>query len=253
MNRMSCLTGDWKIAAVALFFVSIGSAPDAIGSAAADLTGTWSVEYIDARPVIDFSPASITFGVDGRISGNASCNRFSGGYVVSGRSLTIGPLGVTRKACVEALMDQEQRFLNTIEQVVAWDIGNAMLSLRDANGKTIFRAAGLPGGKVTGSATYRERIALPPDAVFEAVLEDVSLADAPARRIGQVRIQSLDAVPVQFEIPYDPGRIEPRLSYSVRATIRVDGRLWATTDQHYPVLTRSNGSEVQLQLKLITR
>jgi len=27
------------------------------------------------------------------------------------------------------------------------------------------------GGPVTGTATYRERIALPPDAVFEATLE----------------------------------------------------------------------------------
>ena len=33
---------------------------------------------------------------------------------------------------------------------------------------------------LTGTATYRERIALPPGAVFEATLEDVTRADAPA-------------------------------------------------------------------------
>ena len=32
-------------------------------------------------------------------------------------------------------------------------------------------------GQVQGTATYRERMALPPDAVFEATLEDVSKAD----------------------------------------------------------------------------
>lgn len=35
-------------------------------------------------------------------------------------------------------------------------------------------------GTLEGTATYRERIALPPDAIFEVVLQDVSRADAPA-------------------------------------------------------------------------
>jgi putative lipoprotein len=43
-------------------------------------------------------------------------------------------------------------------------------------------------GTVEGAATYRERIALPPDAVFEAVLEDVSRADAPAKVLGRATI-----------------------------------------------------------------
>ncbi len=34
-------------------------------------------------------------------------------------------------------------------------------------------------GSLEGTASYRERISLPPDAVFEAQLQDVSLADAP--------------------------------------------------------------------------
>ena len=33
---------------------------------------------------------------------------------------------------------------------------------------------------IEGTATYRERMALPKGAVFEATLEDVSRADAPA-------------------------------------------------------------------------
>jgi putative lipoprotein len=34
--------------------------------------------------------------------------------------------------------------------------------------------AGQAAGQVHGTATYRERLALPPEAVFEATLEDVS-------------------------------------------------------------------------------
>ena len=38
---------------------------------------------------------------------------------------------------------------------------------------------------IDGTATYRERVALPPSAVFEATLEDVSRADAPSEMIAQ--------------------------------------------------------------------
>jgi len=243
----------WTVATFALFVIAAGLVSPARGSCGDKLSGSWTVEYIDSRPVIDYSPASITFGTDGKISGNASCNRFTGNYERSGRTLAIARLGVTRKACVNSLMDQERRFLETIDLVATWNTANGLLYLHDESGETVFVAARQADAKISGIATYRERIALPPGAVFEAVLEDVSKADAIAERIGEVRIQTLHAVPIQFEIPYDPARIDPRFSYSVRATIRVGGRLWATTDQHYPVLTRSSGGDVQLLLRLVAQ
>ncbi len=42
--------------------------------------------------------------------------------------------------------------------------------------------------KVTVTASFRERIALAPGAVFVATLEDVSRADAKAEVLGEVRI-----------------------------------------------------------------
>jgi len=38
---------------------------------------------------------------------------------------------------------------------------------------------------IEGTATYRERIAMPPGAEFEAVLQDVTRADAPAMEIAR--------------------------------------------------------------------
>ena len=116
----------------------------------------------------------------------------------------------------------------------------------------LFCAAGSVGpasGQVKGTATYRERIALPPNAVFEATLQDVSKADAPAEVIGQTRIERPGNPPIRFEITYDPARIIPRHRYSVRARILVDGKLFFTTDQHYPVLTSGKGNEVALLLR----
>ena len=106
---------------------------------------------------------------------------------------------------------------------------------------------------VTGSAYYRERMALPPEAVFEAVLLDVSKADVLATVMGRVVIDDIKGIPLEFVIPYDPDQIEQRMSYSVRATIRVEGQLWFTTDTHYPVLTRSSPDNVELLLKMVRR
>ena len=78
-------------------------------------------------------------------------------------------------------------------------------------------------GAVEGTASFRERIALPPQAIFEATLEDTSLADAPTREMGRVVRAGVTGSPIPFTIAYDPARIEPSHTYTVRARIRVDG------------------------------
>jgi copper homeostasis protein (lipoprotein) len=80
-------------------------------------------------------------------------------------------------------------------------------------------------GQVQGTATYRERLALPLDTVFEATLEDVSKADAPAEVLGRARIERPGNPPIRFEITYDPSRINPSHRYAVRARILVAGDL----------------------------
>lgn len=99
----------------------------------------------------------------------------------------------------------------------------------------LFCAVGSEGpasGQVKGTATYRERIAMPPDAVFEATLEDVSKADARAEVMGQARIERPGNPPIRFEITYDPVQIISSHRYAVRARILVGGKLFFTTDQH---------------------
>lgn len=75
----------------------------------------WVVEDINAGGVIDRSHATLTFSEDGKLSGNTSCNRYFGEYQLRGDRLSFTPLGTTRMACPEALMNQEQRFLNALQ------------------------------------------------------------------------------------------------------------------------------------------
>ena len=111
--------------------------------------------------------------------------------------------------------------------------------------------AATPATVIEGTATHRERIALPPDAEFEAVLQDVSRADAPAMELGRTTIPNAPMPPIRFTIPYDAAAIVPSHSYAVRAVIRVDGKLWFTSDTHHPVLTRGAGHTVDILLKRV--
>ncbi|MEW6338881.1 MAG: YbaY family lipoprotein [Acidobacteriota bacterium] len=106
-----------------------------------------------------------------------------------------------------------------------------------------------PRAAVSGTATYRERIAPPPGAVFEAVIEDVSRADAPATVVGTTRIDNAGSPPYAFSIPYDPATIDERGMYSVRARILAGDRLLFTTDRITPVITRGNPATVTLLMR----
>ena len=105
--------------------------------------------------------------------------------------------------------------------------------------------------QVTGSVTYRERIALPPTARVEVKLLDVSLQDVAAKTIAEQTIAVTHQVPIPFELVYDPVEIDERFTYAVRATIYEGDKMLFTTDTHYGVLTRGNGDHVDLVLKKI--
>ncbi len=51
---------------------------------------------------------------------------------------------------------------------------------------------------IEGTATYRERIALPPNAVFEALLQDVTIWDASATEIARTVIPRPSGPPIAF-------------------------------------------------------
>ena len=102
--------------------------------------------------------------------------------------------------------------------------------------------------RVTGTITYRERMALSPDAVVEVKLSDVSQADAPAITIGEQVIENPGQVPIDFEIGYDPDAIDERLTYSVQARIIEGENLAFINDTAYNVITRNNPNHVDMIL-----
>ncbi|WNW11446.1 META domain-containing protein [Pseudomonas sp. DTU_2021_1001937_2_SI_NGA_ILE_001] len=83
---------------------------------------SYALEWIGERPLVDRSGMTMTLGADGRAYGNAGCNHWFASYTLQEQSITFGPVGRTRKLCVEALMEQEQRFIDTLPKIQRWDI-----------------------------------------------------------------------------------------------------------------------------------
>jgi len=105
------------------------------------------------------------------------------------------------------------------------------------------------GGVLRGSVAYRERMALPSDAVLEVELVDVSRQDVNAPLIAETTVFPEDRqVPLPFELRYDPTKIQPNRSYALRATIHSGDQMMFTTDTVYRVITQGNPTHVDLWL-----
>lgn len=97
-----------------------------------------------------------------------------------------------------------------------------------------------------GEVTYRERMALPDNAVVSVELADVSLADAPAAVIGKQEISPSGQVPVHFEIKFDDSVIKPNMTYALQARITVDNQLWFINDTRHEVDPRTTEAQTVL-------
>ena len=108
--------------------------------------------------------------------------------------------------------------------------------------------------RVTGTITWRERIAVPPDADVIVRLQDVSRMDAPAIVLGEQRFKTEGRQPpYPFEFTVDAGRIDPRMRYTVSARVERHGMLVFINDTSYPVITQGAGYTANLVLVQVRR
>jgi uncharacterized lipoprotein YbaY/heat shock protein HslJ/uncharacterized lipoprotein NlpE involved in copper resistance len=105
---------------------------------------------------------------------------------------------------------------------------------------------------VSGTAAYRQRIAMPPEAVLTVSLEDVSRADTGATVLAESK-QAFGEhqVPLAFALQVPNSKINPGSDYTLRARIDVDGQMRFTTTRSYPVLTRGAKNKADLLLDAV--
>jgi heat shock protein HslJ len=117
-----------------------GAAATSGESAVPALAGTsWRLEDLAGAGVIDDARASLEFSDGGPVSGSATCNRFTGTATLTGNAISFGPLATTRKACPEALMSQETRYLQALEAAQRVEVKDSLLYLHTAGGAAPLR------------------------------------------------------------------------------------------------------------------
>lgn len=102
---------------------------------------------------------------------------------------------------------------------------------------------------VRGTASYRERVALPADAMLVVTLSDTTPVIMSTRIIAEAVFRVGGAQqPFSFEVPFDRARIDRDHYYGLRAAIRSGERVLLDSGGPYPVITRDNPKRVDLQL-----
>ena len=100
----------------------------------------WEVIELGGAALTPSPDLTLHFDSDNRVSGRAACNRYTGGYALTGEGLSIARVATTKMACEGAQMTQEQRFLALLAEVDRFDVGDdASLRLIAAD-KDVIRA-----------------------------------------------------------------------------------------------------------------
>jgi heat shock protein HslJ len=89
------------------------------GDPAALLSGDWRLVSVKGAPLAEGATLQLQ---DGRASGRAACNRFNGGYSLTGEGLGFSALAATRMACPPPAMEEEAAILAAFAAVDRFDI-----------------------------------------------------------------------------------------------------------------------------------
>ncbi len=97
------------------------------------LNSKWYLAELAGEPVAAETQPWLEFSEDGRVSGNASCNRLFGSYELDGEALSFGPLGTTRMFCPDPAGGQENRLLGLLDRVVKlqWSEAGELMLVTD--------------------------------------------------------------------------------------------------------------------------
>jgi len=135
--RAPMATGLMATGLMAIGLMATGCTPRQKADAAASPTGQWYALTIDGRPATPADTArrpSIQFLDSNRVAGSTGCNRFAGPYTMSGSSLTFGALAVTRMACMDtAISNQEAAFTAALNATTNFSMSADTLTLLAAS------------------------------------------------------------------------------------------------------------------------
>ncbi len=110
------------------------------GAGAAELAGSeWRPVEIGNLQVPPGAELFVRFAGEGKLEGHGGCNRFFGSYKIAVDRVETGPLGATRMACPEPIMEREMRFLQALDNARRFVRDRIDLVLTDEEGAPVAR------------------------------------------------------------------------------------------------------------------
>ena len=127
------LVAATMITGILLATAAPAMAGDVAGSSGS-IVGDWKTRTLGVKQ-------TVTFDAEGKVYGDAGCNRFTGGYTVKADGqIEVGPLASTMMFC-EGKMDAEAIFLNKLQNVVAYKATDTKLKLFTPKDLMVLKAA----------------------------------------------------------------------------------------------------------------
>lgn len=106
------------------------------GYSAADIV--WQLAELDGAPFK--ARATMEFPEEGKITGDAPCNRYFGGQTAPYPWFRAEKIGATRMACPD--LDLETKFLEALQSMTLAEVaGDTLLLSNDAGREMLFRVA----------------------------------------------------------------------------------------------------------------
>jgi heat shock protein HslJ len=189
-----------------LFTLSAGGDSEAAPLNASDLPEgmagvTWQLESMQTAPPAVVRPMdhgiviTLEFDGNGNLSGHGACNDYFAGYMVGpNNAITIGPIGSTRKACAQDLMDLDQQYFGALQTASKYSFIQGHLGFSTNNGSGTLNYIGStppttsPGMPTTGGGMQLLLVLVGLAASF--CLAGVGMVAAYRRREGRtVRIR----------------------------------------------------------------
>lgn len=99
---------------------------------ASSIQGNWVLRNMTEppfpTPMVPSGELTADFS-NGRLAGTGGCNQFKGSYKITGNGITVSPLASTFKACEEAVMTQEGRYLKALQAATRFQVSGDSLEI----------------------------------------------------------------------------------------------------------------------------
>jgi len=127
---------NWLVISLSVGMMILAACTSSGSQQGGDLTSkVWALTELMGQAPMAGTGISAEFTADGKVSGSAGCNRYSGTYTVSGGNITFSsPMASTMMMCEQGVMDQESAYLKALGEAKTFAVKGDQLTISGGDG-----------------------------------------------------------------------------------------------------------------------